>query len=632
MPIVVLAEKPSAGQEIAKWLAKSNGPARRVGNTHIQVGDYQVTWLFGHVLQNLEPHEYDPAYKIWRASDLPIIPKEWKLSPKKDAVQHLRTVKALILASTSVIGAADPDQEGQLLQDEFLLYIGCKKPVKRLWLAAFDDASIQKSWKAMKPNEDYAGFYWSALARSHADWITGMNLSRACSLAHQSVYRDRAVLTVGRVQTPTLGLIVNREIEIENFKPTQYFNPYINLKTSPTFKAMWQPAEPDSRVDSEKRLTDKAHANAIVATGKKEGRAQVEDVIQTNGKENPPLPFSLSTLQEHMSRIAKLGVQKTLDIAQSLYEKKLTSYPRTDCEYLPKSQHEEAGQVMNGWGAGATAGMAKAVKGANLGLQSRAFNDKNITAHHAMVPRPVTAAQLAELSDIERKVWLEIAKRYVLQFYPAAEYLATELLLRCGPEQFKATGKCYTLRGWKDAFGEETNPADLAAKKTAGAKEGTETKDSDQNLPKVSKGDSLTIAECGMDTVTTKPPKRFTEGTLVNAMKGIHKYVKEPTLKAILRENIGIGTEATRGRIITELTKRKFIEESKSYLVPTQLGRSLISSLPAQVCSPDMTALWQQAMEDIRSTGSRGYTDFMGKQEIWLRELLKKAPSWFIKR
>lgn len=614
--IVLLAEKPSVAKMLAAWLSKTEKlPMRAVGRSHIEVGVYKVSWLFGHVLENVEPHLYDPRYKNWSAMDLPIIPPVWELAPKADAADQIRALKVLLAAATEVIGLGDPDQEGQLLQDEFLLWAGCKAPTKRLWLSATDDASIAKAWKDMKPNSHYAGYYWSALARSHADWLFGINGTRACTLASRR-NGGNAVLTMGRVQTPTLSLIVQRENDIRSFKSVDYFTPFIKLATSPEFKAGWAPdKEKDVRLDSEGRLLDRKVADAIAAACKKEGTALVTEVKATKGREQQPLPFSLSALQEHMSRRYGMGVQDVLKHAQSLYEKKIASYPRTDCEYLPESQHSEALAIVGDLKAGIK-GLGAAPDKADTSMKSRAFSDKGMTgaAHHAIVPRPVTLAQLSALNSQEMLVWLEVAKRYLLQFFPVAEFLSTEIELTSAKEAFRVSGKVYSNRGWKDAF------------TAVGDKE---EEDEGGTLPKVAKGDVLKLKEAGIDNTTTKPPKRFTEGTLVAAMKAIHKFVTDPKLKAILRENVGIGTEATRANVIGELFGRNFIVLDKTSLKPTALGEQLIGALPKQVGSPDMTALWQQAMDDIRKTEEVGYRAFIKAQSDWLTGLVKDVPSWF---
>ena len=611
--ILVLAEKPAVGRDMAAWLSRRlKVPASPVGRTHIEVGSYRVSWLFGHVLENAQPHDYDPAYKRWAYSALPIIPSEWRLLPKDEAKGQISVLKKLLAEAGEVIGLGDPDQEGQLLQDEFLRWAGCRLPTKRLWLSSLDDATVAKAFDSMKPNSHYEGYYWSALARSHADWLAGINLSRACTLASQS-NGGNATLSVGRVQTPTLALIVAREKEIRAFKPVNYFIPYVDLATAPAFRATWSPdKEKDERLDAEGRLLDKKVADALAAAFKKAGKATVVEVKSTKGKDAVPLPFSLSTLQEHMSRKYSMGVQDTLKYAQALYEKKIASYPRTDSEYLPTAQLEEAPGLVDSIG-GALGDLAGACKKANLALVSRAWNDKKVTAHHAIVPRPVSAAALAGLSSSERLVWLEIAKRYLLQFFPEAAYLATDILLDCAGESLRATGKVYIDRGWKDAFAVGSG----------------DDNDEDSGLPKVKKGQVLEVAAAGVDSKTTRPPKRYTEGTLVAAMKSVHRFVADPKLKAVLRENIGIGTEATRANIIGELFGRKFIELVKNDIKPTGLGESFIDALPAQLAKPDMTALWQQAMDDIQSSGEPGYTAFLSAQAKWLHELIRDVPGWF---
>lgn len=613
--VLILAEKPSLGKSVAAWISKNEGvPARQVGRTHVEVGNYLVTWLFGHVLENVEPHSYDEKYKRWSQADLPIIPEKWKLSPKREASAQIKAVKSLLKEASSVIGLGDPDQEGQLLQDEFLIWAGCKLPAKRLWLPAIDDGSIAKAWKAMKSNSEYEGYYWSALSRSHADWLTGINLSRACTLASQS-NGGNAVLSVGRVQTPTLALIVNREKTIKDFKPVDYFTPYITLASDPSFKASWNPdKENDDRLDGEGRLLDEKVAKAIAASSKANGTATVSLVSSRKGRELPPLPFSLSTLQELMSKKYGMGVQDVLKYAQSLYEKKIASYPRTDCEYLPESQLSEAPSLVKGIGASAV-GLGAVPSRADPKLKSRAFNDKRVTAHHAIVPRPVTPAQLASLGSNELAVWTEIAKRYLLQFFPAAEFLNTEIELECAKESYRATGKVYTLRGWRDAFSEEDDEE--------------ESKASSGTLPSVKKGEVIKLLSSGVDSTTTKSPRRFTEGTLVAAMRNVHRFVSDPKLKAVLRENVGIGTEATRSNVIGELFGRKFISLKRKDIHPTDLGEQLIDALPEQLTAPDMTALWQQAMDDIRTSGKGGYDDFIKAQAAWLSELVREVPSWF---
>lgn len=612
--IILIAEKPSVAKAVAAWLSKETGnPARGTG-TYIEVGEYKVSWLIGHVLENVKPEVYNAAYKKWDLSDLPIIPKKWRLEPKEQYSKQINALVKLLETATEVIGLGDPDQEGQLLQDEFLRWAGSTAPEKRLWLSAVDDASIAKAWKAMKPNSEYQGYYWSALARSHADWLTGINLSRACTISSQN-NGGNAVLPIGRVQTPTLALIVQREKEINEFSPIKFFTPFVEVTTTPAFKAAWSPdKDTDDRLDSQGRLTNEAIAKKIAADCKRKGTATVVGLKSTKGRELAPLPFSLSSLQELMSKKYAMGVQDVLKVAQSLYEKKVATYPRTDSEYLPVSQFTEAKTIIDSIQEASNT-LKKAAEKADSTTQNRAFNDKKVSAHHAIVPRPVSRAQLVSLSPEERKVWGEIAKRYLLQFFPAAEILNTEIELMCADEPFKVSGKVYLSRGWKDAFNE--------------TEEEEEGADPVAALPKLKEGQELKLKSTGYDTSVTKPPKRFTEGTLVLAMKNIHRFVTDPDLKKTLRENVGIGTEATRANVIGELFSRKFIVLNKKEIKPTEMGTKLINALPSEITAPDITAVWQQAMDEIRKTEEDGYNKFINEQADWLKKTVKEVPVWF---
>jgi DNA topoisomerase-3 len=610
---LIIAEKRSAADTLASWLSRTKHLALRKGPGFHELGPYTITWMRGHLLENAEPHLYDPRYKSWSLADLPIVPSVWKLTAREGASAQVKLLKELIGEAREIVGFTDPDVEGQLLQDEFLLWARAKAPTKRLWAGALDDASLARAWASMRPNSDYEGVYWQGLSRSHADWLIGINLTRACTISGRAAGAD-SVLSVGRVQTPTLYLVVDLERQIRAFVPHDYYTPTISLAASPEFSAVWAPDKTDSRLDPEGRLRDKSTGDNLVAAAKRAKHATVAEVTANKVREQPPLLFSLSTLQAYCSGRLGLGVKETLDVAQALYDAKLTSYPRTDCEYLPSSQHSEAPEIVRDL-AHHPALAAAAVK-LDLSRKSRAFNDKKISAHHAIVPRPITAAQLAGLSGKARAVYEAIAQRYLVQFFPDAEALATEILLECAGEPYKVRGKVYTSRGWRDAFS------------------ASEAEDEEECavLPEVKVGERLSLTGAELKASTTKPPKRFTQGTLLAAMKNIHRYVADPKLKAVLRENAGIGTEATRAGIIEELVRRGFMSSRKNKIEPTDLGISLIDTLPAQITRPDMTALWQQTMEDIKDTGKPGYERFMTAQKTWLATLLASAPTWFAGR
>lgn len=630
-----IAEKATVGKRLAEYLAATTGAKLTMNNAYAIVGNDACTWMSGHLLEQVDAHEYDPRYKAWRIDDLPIIPDPFRLVVKRDARSNAQAkvdvIRRMLQDCTTVIGVGDPDPEGQLLQDELLIYLKNRKPVLRLWANALDDTTLAKAFANMRPNEEYIGWYEAAKSRSEADWLYGINMTRACAVHAQNAGADFQI-TVGRVQTPTLALVVNRELEIRNFKPVDFHVPFIGLMTDPRFRATWlalkdeQGAYEDPRVDAEGRLLNRADADAITAAARAAGAAVVVVAETTAGTEAAPLPFSLSALQTHCSRLYGLSAKQTLDIAQVLYTRKLTSYPRVDCDYLPESQHGEAPRILDSLTkASVPLAFGGALRGANTNIRSRAWNDSKVTAHHAIIPAHLDDPRdIAQLQEIERKVYFEIAKRYVLQFWPVAKVLKTELVLACGregaEELYSARGKRYTEEGWRKAFsqggqeGQDGGPDDEA--------EGASV------LPAVKKGDLLRLAEAGVDSKRTQAPKRFTDGTLITAMKTIHQYVKNAEYKKRLRESIGIGTEATRATIIDGLLEKRFLVKEGKELVPTAGAMQLITALPDSMKSPDMTAMWQQFNDQVMARKAT-HADFIGQLVPWLTTLVRKSATFF---
>lgn len=620
MKTLIIAEKPSVAKAIAEFLAKKNGTQASRSKSHYDVGDYFVTNLVGHVLANAAPHDYDPALEKWYDSrhKLPFVPTIWKLIPTK--AELVSNVKSLLGKCDRVLHAGDPDNEGQLLVDELLLYLGNKKPVDRLWLNAVDDGSIAKAFGAIKSNKDYIGEYESALSRSHGDWLYGINITRIASIAGNGRFEradgSSGPINIGRVQTPTLALVVNRELEIGNFKPKDFYVPFImalqdGAKSS--FKAEFEPgARDEMHLDPDGRLISKLHADNIVQQAGKAGVAKVISYQKKNTKENPPMPYSLSSLQADMSKRFGFGVKKTLDLAQELYELKITSYPRVNCEYIPESQLSDAPLILK-----CIAGLGQdslgAVSGTNKSLKSKSWDDAKTTAHHAIVPRPFSASDVAKLNPDQRKVFEAICQRYVYLFYPPATAEETEVVLGVAGDKYIATGKCYVDRAWKDAYASSAKP------------------DKDTSLPVMTVGETMAIKEAGVDSKTTTAPSRFTEGTLISAMKNIHQYVSDPEAKKALKEGLGIGTEATRANMIEELLKKGYLSKKGGSLIPSSFSMELIPSLPKEMTSPEVTAAWQQQMSNIMDRSS-SYDKFIANLEVWVRKLSKEVPDEFSRR
>lgn len=637
-----IAEKPAAAKALADFLARSQGLKPQAQRTHIVVGDDIVGWLRGHLLELVDADHYDKRFEKWRIDDLPIIPNKFEVLPRKgrdgsrsDATAQIGVIGKLLKDCESVVGFGDPDAEGQLIQDEVLHYLNNKKPVVRLWANALDDSTLGKALANMKPNVEYLGWFEQALCRSHSDWLYGINMTRACTIHARNAGATSPVY-IGRVQTPTLALVVRRELEIRDFKSVDYFTPSITLATDPSFRATWMPRTnakgevEDPRVNSEKLLTDKAWADRITEMAKRAGQARVLSAETKPGTESAPLPFSLSGLQALCSNIYGLGATQTLEVVQSLYDKKLASYPRVDTEYLPEDQHKDAPQILASLAkANLPVAIGNALSGSRPSLKSRAWNDAKVSAHHAIIPTLLdNPSEVGRLSEIELKIYIEIVKRYVLQFWPQAKFMATELVLGVGAgeqqERFGAKGRRYTDEGWRKAFADVVQSLD----------EPVDGEDKSATavvaLPQLTKDQAAPISAAGYESKKTKPKKRFTEGTLITAMKNIHEFVTDPEIRKGLREGAGIGTEATRAKIIDTLLdpRRALLTKKGKELIPSENGMRVIQVLPVHITTPDMTAVWQQFGAAVQARETT-YRDFIVRQSAWLTNLVKSSSGFF---
>ena len=443
-----IAEKPSMGAEIAKCLT---GPVQR-RDGYLITKDGIVTWAFGHILRQAEPEEYNAKYKKWNADDLPIIPSNWKMIIDENCKKQFSIIKNLIDKADEIVHAGDPDREGQLLIDEVLDYLHCRKPVKRILLNALDEESIKKANAQLRENTEFLNLKKSALARARADWLIGMNLSRAYTLAARRAGK-KEVLAIGRVKTPTLALVVRRERELQNFKPVDYFViKALFAHENGEFTATWKPQDTQKGLDSENRLLDEQIAKDLIAgfnTRVEQGRITAYQKAQK--KEAQRLPFSLSTLQVLAGKRFGYDPQLVLDTAQKLYERKLTTYPRSDCEYLPQSQYGDSKVILhNLLGCGENQLSVWAQK-ADVKIKSRAWNDKKITAHHAIIPTKVKV-NLNVLAEVERNIYFLIAQAYIAQFYPVHIYDQTKITVEYMQEIFTASGRTVKQPGWKELY------------------------------------------------------------------------------------------------------------------------------------------------------------------------------------
>lgn len=609
MPInrLFIAEKPSVGKAVAARLGvvKSNG-------THIECkGGDVVTWCFGHLYEQAPPDFYNEDWKTWKMEHLPMVPPKWKLLPKSDAKAQIAAIKKLLADTCTVVNLGDCDAEGELLVSEVLEVQGWKGPTLRLWLAAMDDTSIDKALKSMKDAKETYPLKLSAEARSRADWLIGMNLTRAYTIVGRNSGGD-GVLSVGRVQTPTLALVVRRDLEIENFKARHYFEVFGDFKTDAgSIRAKWLSPSEGAGIDEEGRVMDRKVADAVVA--KVKGKAgKVTFFESKKGAQGAPLPFSLSALQAAASAKFGMSAKKVLDVAQSLYEThKLTTYPRTDCQYLPESMHAEAGTVLSALAATYPT-VAGLIGKASARIKGAAFNDKKVTAHHGIIPTSARGST-AKLSTDEARLYDLICRHYIAQFFPDFEYLQNTVEFTVEAERFRASGRQTVKAGWKEVFGSAADEDESEAEDT-------------QNVPVLNKGTSAHCLTCSVVAKETKPPSRFTEGTLIKAMANIAAHVTDPAIKKLLKESAGIGTEATRAGMLETLKYRGFLEAKGKQLISTAKGRALIKALPDVLTYPDLTAMFEQRLSEIRSKDVSP-EEFMTKQVAFVQKLVTEAKG-----
>ena len=636
-----IAEKPSMGREIA---ANLPGPQRK-GNGFIETAAGTVTWLFGHVLRQAEPQEYDAKYKIWRAEDLPIVPQRWQLLVSESSAKQFAVVRQLIGQADEIVHAGDPDREGQLLVDEVLEYVGCDKPVRRILLNALDEKSIKEAISNLRQNGEFFNLRQSALARARADWLIGMNLSRAYTLAAQRSGHRNLVLPVGRVKTPTLALVVRREREIENFKPQDYYTiKGLFQHANGQFSAQWKPKDIQAGLDPEGRLIDKKIAEAKLAEFSESPNDGVISGYTKAKKQEPQrLPFSLSSLQVLAGRRFGYEPQQVLDTAQKLYEQKLTTYPRSDCEYLPTNQFKDSAVILQNLQGLAHEQLAAWAAGADSRIKSRAWNDKKISAHHAIIPTRVRA-DLTKLSIVERNIYFLIAQAYLAQFYPVHTYYQTKVEVTYKDELFAASGRTEIDLGWKALYTYKKKAGDA---NNAGGTDNADGSDDDNNensenndngengdngadgnaLPPMKKNDGVQYLSGELGQSVPKPPSRFTQATLIAAMKDIHKFVQNPEAKKQLKAVYGIGTEATRATILDELIhKRKLLKETgkKKYLQPAQSAYMLIDAMPEELAYPDFTAIWEDRLHSM-AEGEGSLDEFLQSQVDFTTSLCQKA-------
>ena len=573
---LIIAEKPSLARAIVDALPGS--PRKQEGA--IAVGDTTVTWCLGHLLEQAPPDAYDPALKQWRLDTLPILPERWKLTPRPKARGQLAAIRKLLKTADEVVHAGDPDREGQLLVQEVIEYLGWKGKVSRLLVSDLNRPAVQRALARLEDNARYQPLYRAAESRSRADWLYGINLTRAWTLTGRQAGHD-GVLSVGRVQTPVLGLVVRRDAEIRDFTPRPFFVLWADLAVAHgELRAWWAPGEHHPLDDQGRLLAREPAATLAERLPGAEGRLVALETQQK--RQAAPLPYSLSALQVDAARRYGISAKVVLDTCQALYERhQLITYPRSDCRYLPEEHFAAArstlqsacreDDTLRGW-----------LSGADFSRRSRAWNDTKVGAHHALAPtgRPMDPARL---SATEANVFRLIARNVLAQFYSPLITREVKAEFRILEETFRARGQEILDPGWKPLF---------------------TTRDEAPPLPPLTEGEACRVQEAGVEDRETRPPEPFNDASLIKAMMNIGRYVDDPAVRRTLREHDGLGTEATRAGIIETLVERGYLVRQGKALRATRLGSALIASLPEAVGRPERTALWEQRLTAIAEEAS----------------------------
>ncbi len=571
--IVCIAEKPSVARDIARILG-----ANTSHDGYMEGNGYQVTWTFGHLCELKMPEDYMPAWKAWSLGQLPMIPPRFGIRLKNDAgvQKQFAIIQKLMQNADSIVNCGDAGQEGELIQRWVMQKARATCPVQRLWISSMTDEAIREGFNNLKPQSDYQSLYEAGLCRSIGDWILGMNATRLYSLKYGQQGRRSTPLSIGRVQTPTLALIVRRQAEIENFKPEPYWVLTTDYRET-TFTAVMEEGERGFRSEEEgKKALEKISGVPFTVTS----------VEKKKGKEAPPRLFDLTSLQVECNKKFSFSADTTLQLIQSLYEKKITTYPRVDTTFLPDDVYPKCKGILNGI-AGQYEDILQPLRGEKLRKSKKVFDSSKVTDHHAIIP---TGVAPNNLTDMERKVFDLVARRFIAAFYPDMEFMQTTVLGEVADVKFRVGGKQITLPAWKVVFAKDEKDSDADDE----AKKG----DEERTLADFKKGESGPHKP-GLAQKMTQPPKPYTEATLLRAMETAGRSVENEELRDALKEN-GIGRPSTRAAIIETLFRRQYIRKNRKTLVATPMGVALIGIIQEELLkSAELTGIWERNLRRI---------------------------------
>lgn len=572
--IVCIAEKPSVAKDIARILG-----ATSAHNGYMEGNGYQVTWTFGHLCTLKEPNDYTDLWKHWSLSALPMIPPRFgiKLIDDDGIKRQFAVIEQLMQSADSIVNCGDAGQEGELIQRWVMQKAGAKCPVKRLWISSMTDEAIREGFSQLKDQSEYQPLYIAGLSRAIGDWLLGMNATRLYTLKYG---QNRQVLSIGRVQTPTLALIVNRQKEIDSFEPEPYWV-LATVYRDTTFTA------------TKGKFTTKEEGEAAFSTIA-DKPFTVTAVQKKNGTEAPPRLFDLTSLQVECNRKFSYSAETTLKIIQGLYERKLTTYPRVDTQYLSDDIYPKCPSILSGiskqYGP-----LMQPLMGKNLTKSKRVFDTSKVTDHHAIIPTGVPATSL---TDLERNVYDLIARRFIAVFYPDCKFSTTTVLGNVEDIEFKVNGKEILSPGWRAVYAQPTSQTATPTPNATSEDDDHNKGDEERTLPTFVKGESGPHTPTLSEKWTT-PPKYYTEATLLRAMETAGKFVEDETLRAALKEN-GIGRPSSRAGIIETLFKRHYIRRERKNLVATATGIELIDIIHEELLkSCELTGIWEKRLRDI---------------------------------
>lgn len=562
--IVCIAEKPSVAKDIARILGATSSH-----DGYMEGNGYQVTWTFGHLCTLKEPDDYTPMWKRWSLSALPMIPQRFgiKLIDDKGIIKQFSVIEKLMQNADGIINCGDAGQEGELIQRWVMQKAQAKCPVKRLWISSMTDEAIREGFHTLKDQQEYQPLYLAGLSRAIGDWLLGMNATRLYTLKYG---QNRQVLSIGRVQTPTLALIVNRQKEIDNFEPEPYWVLSTIYRDTLFTATKGKFTSKEEGEQSFAKIADKPFT--------------VTDVQKKAGREAPPHLYDLTSLQVDCNKKFSMSAETTLNVIQSLYEKKLTTYPRVDTQYLSDDIYPKCPATLKGL-RGYEA-FTQPLIGKPLPKSKKVFDTSKVTDHHAIIPTGVPASNL---TDLEQHVYDLVARRFISVFYPDCKFSTTTVMGKVDDVEFKVSGKQISDPGWRVLYDKDAQPVDSDDKKN---------QDEERTLPAFTKGESGPHTPTLTEKWTT-PPKYYTEATLLRAMETAGKFVDDEELRAALKEN-GIGRPSSRANIIETLFKRRYIKRERKNIVATPTGIELIDTIKEELLkSCELTGIWEKKLRDI---------------------------------